>query len=55
MDLKGGDQYLGQLNGKNLPDGFGVIVRKKTGNMYQGMFINGKEQGKGIMYWGKGK
>ncbi len=31
---KSGDKYLGQVNAKNQAEGFGVYVRKKTGNVY---------------------
>jgi len=32
-----------------------VNVRKKTGNVYQGLHNKGKEEGKGILFFGKGK
>ena len=50
-----GDMYVGSFNkSKKLPEGFGVMAFKETGNMHQGYFHKGKAQGPGILFIGKG-
>ena len=50
-----GDLYLGSYNAaKKLPEGFGVMAFKETGNMHQGYFTKGMAEGPGILFIGKG-
>ena len=55
QEEKNGDLYKGAVCAKHKFMGFGVNTRKKTGNVYQGMHQSGKEEGKGILFFGKGK
>ena len=50
-----GDVYRGSVNAKQQGEGWGVWVKAKTGDIYQGELMKGKEHGTGIMFWGKGK
>jgi hypothetical protein len=54
-EQKNKDWYRGTVDAKGKYEGWGVWVNKKTGDIYQGEFAKGKPEGKGTMFFGKGK
>lgn len=49
--LESGAAYFGQVNKDNLPEGRGIAVMK-DGSLYEGFWLNGKQNGAGRYIYG---